>query len=77
MHFSQTDNADMLKSMKVMNSTFHFEHPPTHEDVELLEQKHQYKYSDTQKPEKVQPFSCRQMMVPNLGNRDEDDHRRK
>ena len=37
-HFSQTDNAEMLKSMKVMNSTFNFEHPPTHEDVELIEQ---------------------------------------
>ena len=75
-HFSQTENADMLKNMRVMNSTFHFDHPPTHEDVELLEQKQKYKY-DTNKPEKVQPLSCRQMMVPNHGNRDEDDHSRK
>ena len=45
-HFSQTDNVDMLKNMRVINSTFHFEHPPTNEDVELLEQKHEYKYSE-------------------------------
>ena len=43
-------------------------------NYKLLEQKHEYKYSDTQKPDKVQPFSCSQMMVPNHGNHDEDDH---
>ena len=40
-HSADTSNADMLKNMKVMNSTFHFENPPTHADVELIEQKHE------------------------------------
>ena len=72
-HFADTSNANMLKNMKVMNSTFHFEHPPAHADVELIEQKHEYRYSETNKPEKVQPYSCKQMMIPNRGPKDDDE----
>ena len=67
-----TSNSDMLKNMKVIYSTFQFENPPTQADVELIEQKHKYRYSETNKP-----FSCKQMMTPNRGPKDYDDHSRK
>ena len=76
-HFADTSNADMLKNMKIMSSTFHFENQPTQEEVELIEQKHEYKYSEVNKPERVMPFSCKQMMTPNCGPKDDDDHSRK
>ena len=47
-HHSDISNADLLKSMKVESSTFHFANQPTQSDVELIDQRHKYKYSEVE-----------------------------